>query len=275
VFNGLLGDIEHNLSKVKLTAFGYSKRLLDLRLNRVYLNQSAGAIVSDLAKAVNIEVKECEDGITFPMYAIDDGSNAFEHIVRLARRCGYDAYMTDAGQLVFKEYREDKVHLLEFGKDILQVDAIDRLPPIQLSVYGESPSSFRGAETYHWLTKRNIKGSWGAAITINGTDIRGPIIQDPTIKSSETAKNVAGTEALYLWQRFIVSVDVVGNPEIKLGDGVKIKGFEDEELNGTYQIIGVRHYLSNTKGFVTTIEGKRGGKKRVRLMGIWLLEVEA
>jgi phage protein D len=265
VFNGLLGDIEHNLSKVKLTAFGYSKRLLDLRLNRVYLNQSAGAIVRDLAWTVKVEIEECEDGITFPMYAIDDSANAYEHIVRLARRCGYDAYITDTGKLVFKYYREEEVHKLEFGKDILRIDAIDRLPPFPGAVvYGESPSSLKGAETYHWLTKREVRGQSGAVIEIDGTLIPGIIIRDPSIRSSETAQSIVEEEWRSLWQ-FIVTIDVVGNPKIKLGDSVKIEGFDNEELNGTYQVIGVRHNLSNTKGFITTVEGRRGGRKVVKM----------
>ncbi|MEM3027878.1 MAG: hypothetical protein QW220_04030 [Candidatus Bathyarchaeia archaeon] len=265
VFQGFLGDIEYDLSKMRLTAFGYSKRLVDLRLNSVYLNQSAGAIVQDLASITEVEVEECKDGITFPMYTIDDGSNAYEHIVRLARRCGFDVYMTDAGKLVFKDYTGEKVHKLEFGKEILHIDAIDRLPPFPgLLVFGESPSSFRGAETYHWLTKREVKKGWGVGIEIDGTRIPGITIHDPTIRSSELAQSIVEEEARHLWQ-FILTIDVVGNPEIKLGDSVNIMGFDNQEINGTYQVIGVRHYLSNTKGFITTIEGRRGGKKVVKL----------
>jgi phage protein D len=275
VFSGLLWDFEHDLSKVRLTAFGYSKRLLELRLNRVYLNQSAGAIVSDLARAVDIEVKECDDGFTFPIYVIDDGANAYEHIVKLARRCGYDAYMTSTGELVFKEAwllysREVKIHVLEFGKDILRVEVIDRLPPFpKITFFGESPSSVRGAETYHWLTKREVKGtSVGRHFEIHGTPIEGPVIQDPTIRDSETAEEIADIEAMHLWQRLIVTVDAVGNPEIMLGDCIKIEGFDNQELNGIYQVIGVRHYLSNTRGFVTTIEGKNYSNKEAKLWGI-------
>ncbi|MBS7610186.1 hypothetical protein KEJ19_06455, partial [Candidatus Bathyarchaeota archaeon] len=113
-------------------------------------------------------------------------------------------------------------------------------------------------------TKREVKGEWGAVIEVDGTLMPGITIQDPTIRSSEAAQSIVEEEARHLWE-FILTIDVVGNPEIKLGDGISIKGFDNQELNGTYQVIGVRHYLSNTKGFVTTVEGKRGGKKVVKL----------
>jgi len=251
-FIGFVDNVEHGISRVRLTALGHSLLLLRLRLNRVYLNQTAGGIVRNLAQEAGVKVKEAADGISFPMYVIDDGLNGYEHVLRLAERCNFDVYVTDDGQLVFKEFGGGRTHTLEYGRDILQVEGADFVPAYAgATVYGESPSSVRGAETFHWLTKQEVKGEAGSGPPL--------VIQDPVIRSRETAERVASAELNRLQYTFAAVIETVGRPEIKLGDAVAIKSLNDPAINGEFQVRVVRHYLSKTKGFTSRISCWRKG----------------
>lgn len=249
-FSGSVEDIERGVSKVRLTALGHAARLLRLRLNRVYLNQTAGGIVRDLAQEAGVKVKKCADGIVFPTYVVDDALNAYEHTLKLAERCGFDAYTTEEGQLVFKEYTGGEAQALEFGKDIIRVEETSFAPAhAGVSVYGESPSSAKGAETFHWLTKQGVKGEAGTGAPL--------VVQDPAIKSREAAESVARAGLNRLQRTSWASVEIVGDAGTRLGGAVAIKGLPDSAINGEFQVRSLRHYLSKTRGFTTTIGCRR------------------
>ena len=250
IFSGFVADLKRETSDVRLTALSWSATLLHLRINRVYLNQEAGQIVRDLAGQAGFDMKECEGGIVFPMYAIDDGKNVYEHILKLAERCNFDVYVAEDRKLVFKEYKVDKVHSLEYGENIIRVEGVETPTYGKVTVYGEG-GSFKGAETFHWLTKDEVKGEAGDL----SPETVPFIIRDPAIRNREDAQNVADAETKGLGEdSYALFVEVVGDPEVKLGETVETSGFDDSWLNDKWKIRGVRHYLSKTKGFTTTIK---------------------
>jgi len=246
VFSGFVDNIEHELSKVRVTALGLTVGLLRLRLNRVYLNQTAGMIVRNLAQEINLQVKEASDGISLPMYVVDDAANAYEHILRLAERCNFDAYITNDEQIVFKEWNGGKKHSLEYSKEIIQVEALDFSPPyVSAKIYGESPSSVKGSDTSHWLTKQEVKGEAGSGEAVS--------VHDPAIKDKQTAETVARAKLDKLKYTFVAAVETVGKPEISLGDTVALEGIPDSAINAELEVRGIEHYLSKVKGFTTKI----------------------
>jgi len=246
VFSGFVDNIEHGVYKVRLTALGLTVGLLRLRLNRVYLNQTAGKIVSNLAQEVNLTVKEALDGINLPMYVVDDDANAYEHVLRLAERCNFDAYMTDDEQLVFKKWNGGKKHSLEYGKEIIRVEGLDFSPLyVSARIYGESPASVKGSETFHWLTKQEVKGEAGSGKVLS--------IHDPAIRDKETAETVAKAKLNKLKYTFTAVVETVGKPEIKLGDTIALEGMPNSAIKGELEVRGIEHYLSKVKGFTTKI----------------------
>jgi len=246
VFGGLVDNIEHGLSTVRLTALGPTVGLLRLRLNRVFLNQSAGKIVRNLAQEANLIVKEASDGINLPTYVVDDVANAYEHILRLAERCNFDVYTTDDEKLVFKEWNGGKKHSLEYGKEIIQVEGLDLSPLyVGAKIYGESPASFKGSDTFHWLTKQEVKGEAGSGSAL--------FLRDAAIKDKDTAETVAKAKLKELKYTFAVVVETVGKPEIKLGDTVTFVGMPNSSIKGELEVKGIEHYLSKVKGFTTRI----------------------
>lgn len=247
VFSGFVDKIEQGISLVRLTALGTALGLLRLRLNRVYLNQTAGKIVQDLAQEASLKVSEISDGINLPMYVIDDTASAYEHILRLAGRCNFDVYITTDDELMFKEWKASKTHILEYGKDLIRVEEQDFVPLYASTrVYGESPASVKGAETSHWLTKQEIKSEAGSGDVL--------AIVDAAIRDTETAETVAKSRLDKLKYTFAAIVETVGNPDIKVGNNVTLEGMPKSAVRGELEVRGVEHYLSKTKGFTTRID---------------------
>lgn len=247
VFSGFVDEIEYGTSMVRLTALGAALGLLRLRINRVYLNQTAGKIVQDLAQEASITIAEASDGISLPMYVVDETASAYEHILRLAERCNFDVYITDDDELVFKEWNGNKKHSLEYGKDLIRVEEVDFVPLyVSTRVYGESPASVKGAETSHWLTKQEIKSEAGSGDVLS--------IADAAIRDKETAETVAKAKLDKLKYTFAAVVETVGNPDIKVGDTIALEGMPNSAVEGELEIRGVEHYLSKIKGFTTKID---------------------
>lgn len=252
VFSGLVDNIEHEISRVRVTGLGLPVGLLRLRLNRVYLNQTAGRIVRNLAQEVDLRVKEASDGISLPMYVVDDTANAYEHVLKLAERCNFDVYITEDEQLVFKKWDGGETHSLEYGKEIIRVEGLDFSPLyVSTRIFGESPASLRGSETSHWLTKQEVKGEAGS----------GPVltIHDPALRDRQTAESVARAKLNELQYTFALVVETTGKPEIKLGDAVAITGVPNSAVNGEFQVRGIEHHLSKIKGFTSMINCWRKG----------------
>jgi phage protein D len=246
VFSGILANIEQELTKVKVKALGLAVELIRLRLNRVFLNQTAGKIVSNLAQEAKVKVKQASDGITLPVYVVDEHANAYEHVLQLAEKCNFDTYMTEDEQLVFEEPKGGKSCSIKYGKEIISVETLDFSPLYAgIKIWGESPSSVKGADTSHWLTKQDVKGEAGSGTTLS--------LDDVAIRDKKTAETVAKARAARLRYSFGASVESVGKPEINLGDTITIENVPYSTLGGKMEVRSIEHYLSKVKGFTTTI----------------------
>ncbi len=255
VFNGFIDNIEYDASRVRVTALGLAVGLLRLRLNRVYLNQTAGKIVSSLAEEAKLKVKTASDGINLPMYVVDETANAFEHVLRLAERCNFDVYITEDEQLTFKEGGGGKNHSLQYGRDIIRVEALDFSPLYgRTRICGESPSSVKGSDTSHWLTKQEVTGEAGSGAVLS--------VLDPAIRDKKTAETVAKAGTAKLEYAFGVAVEVVGKPEIRLGDTVSLEDFPGFPSGGQLEVRSVEHYLSKVQGFTTVVNCRERGNGR-------------
>jgi len=246
VFKGVVDNVEPGLAEIRVTGLNFATKLLELRTDQLYENQSAGGIVTDLATIASVSLGEISDGLSFAMYVVDDGKNAYEHIRELAQKCGFDVYMTPESQLVFKKYERSQPHALEYGKDIIRAELQEEKPVVTgVVVQGESPSSFKGADTSHWLTKRQVEGMAGSGARL--------LIQDPTVRDKDTAEKVAKAQLDTFTRLVSGTVEVVGKAEVKLGDTVEITGMKNAKMNGEFQVRSVEHYLSKTAGFTTLI----------------------
>lgn len=250
VFTGTVDIVDRSYSQVKVDSLSPAVNLLKLRLNRVYTNQTAGQIVLDLISTANVSKGKVMDGLSFPVYVIDDRLNAYEHIEKLARRCGFTFYTSANGELFFKSYEDGEKHILKYGEDIVAVNMVEVVEAYDcIRVFGESPSSMMGGETYHWLTKKEILGEAGRGHTLT--------VQDFTIKDKGAAENVARRFLDSVRKPFNIMLRIVGNAKVKVNDTVEVRGMPEEKLNGFFQVVEVEHYLDKVNGFTSIVTCRR------------------
>jgi phage protein D len=268
VFKGSIHTLSSKFSRVSVYALSSMSNLCSLHIDRFYEQQTAGAVIKDLARTVGVSLDEVADGIHLPYYAVSSKKNAYEHIRDLAQDSGFDTYFTNEDKLVFKKYDGTKKHTLEYGKDILNIVKTDQKDQVQsVKVVGESPSSTKGADTSHWLTKQQVKGTasgsargtgggaraLGGSETGSGSGSSQVLVQNRLVRDTETASKVAEANLARLESTTNLLVEIVGSSKIMLGHGVKIEKMPDKLLNGEYQVRTVEHYLSKSSGFITTL----------------------
>ncbi|MCP8307905.1 MAG: hypothetical protein H3Z53_02595 [archaeon] len=246
VFKGKVDVVKPEVSKIRVTGLNSIWKLINQRTNRLYEKQSAGKIVSDLAKASGVATGEITDGINLPSYVIDDNKNAYEHIRELAERCGFDIYVTSDNKLIFKKYSRENVHTFEYGKNIVSADGYCYKSEFgSVKVFGESPSSTKGSDTWHWLTKKEVEGVAGSGPTL--------MITDPVLRDKDTAEKVAKAKLNTLNRNLLVNIETIGKPEVKIGDTLEIKSMPDSNLNGDFQVRSVEHIFNKSEGFKSII----------------------
>ena len=246
VFTGSVDNVIPAISTLRVRGLNYASKLLELRVNKVFEKQTAGKIVGELAKVAGVKEDTVKPGISFPYYVIDDSKNSYEHIKELAGLCGYDVYMTNENKLVFKSYEKKDTHTLEYGVNIIDADYDEDRPMIKsVNVQGESPSSFKGADTSHWLTKRSVDGLSGSG--------SGVLFTHPALRDKDTAAKVAKAIMDGLQRNLSGTIETVGNADVKLGDILEVKGMTNSKMNGEFQVRSVEHQMSKSKGFITTL----------------------
>ncbi|MDH7556939.1 MAG: hypothetical protein QHG94_08430, partial [Candidatus Methanosuratincola sp.] len=109
--------------------------------------------------------------------------------------------------------------------------------------------SSKGAETYHWTAKEELKTTKGGE--------RALIITEPSLKSSESAEKAG--EALLEASKYTVILNVrsEGKPGIRVGDTITLEGFDDREIDGSHEVTRVEHTLSASSGFTSTFTCRR------------------
>lgn len=251
VFTGKVESISSTGPKVMVMS--PLTKLYNLRIDRFYNSQYAGDIVKDLAKEAQIDTDVVSNGIKFPSYIINRHKSGFEHISDLAKLCGFDFYTNSEGKLVFKEYKPSaSPQTLEYGKNILEIQLVDNTPPADsVRVAGSSPSGSKGEDKHFWMTKKSVEDKAGSGS--NQLLIQNMAIKDPT-----TAKAVAEAAQKRLKAATTVSVKILGNEKIMLGDTIKIQNVPQNALNGEFQVREIEHVLATSEGFTTTLTCRGG-----------------
>lgn len=246
VITGTVQTVSPMINHVRVIGLNQITNLLESRVSLVFEHQPAGDIVQNLANTCKINPGIVESGVNFPYYVVDDGRSVYHHIKELATLCGCDVYLSNEDKLNFIPYSGNSPYTVEYGVNIISANLDEQNPRVgTVIVKGESPSSFEGSDTYHWLTKKAVEGIEG-----KGNE---QIKVVSALKDTQAAKTVAksihkersrGTEG---------TVETVGAAEIKLGDSLEVKKMPNKALNGRFQVRAVEHYLSKRRGFTTTV----------------------
>jgi len=247
VLTGTVDTIEPKISEVGIYGLSLISILSSQRVNQVYEKQSAGAIVKDLAGRAGIAVKKVEEGISFPMYVVDDTKDVYTHMRELARKCGFDLFMNGEGGLVFKKYARQTPRPFKYGRDIIEAEVYESTPIAAcVKVYGESSASFKGADTAHWITKKLVEGVAGKGdVTF--------LIEDPVIRDKDSAEKVATAFLERIMTPLSGTLKALGNSHVGPGDTIEIKDMPDSRMNGEFEATSISHVFNKAEGFVSTV----------------------
>ena len=253
VLTGSIDVVEASISQVTISGLSRISSLTRLRINQVYEKQSAGFIVKDLAGRAGVSIGVAEEGLSFPMYVVEDAKDVYTHMKELALRCGFDLFLCADGKLAFKKYARQSAKIFKYGLNAMEADAHETIPAAAcVRVFGESPSSFKGADTAHWLSKRVVQGvAGGGSPTV--------IVEDPTVRDTDTAERVAAALLESLSMTLSGTVKSFGNAGIALGNTIEVKDMPDSRMNGEFQATSVSHSFNKAEGFVSVIGWRKRG----------------
>ncbi|NJL09654.1 MAG: hypothetical protein HC908_03970 [Calothrix sp. SM1_7_51] len=269
VMVGSIVTVEPDITTKRVIAYTSAQTLLRTYIDQTYESKTAGQIVEDLVSRASsdglgaisaagsalasltgqttLEVANAEDGINFPAYVIDSNRSIYYHMGDLADLCGFDLYINSEGKLVFEKFTGGKtVHVFEYAKDIINIE-VKRTPPraTQVEAWGESPAGRGGANSWAWLTN-NFRTSTG--ITGNGNPKY--LLERPALRTSAAARTAAeATLTTFQRQTLRGKILVLGNPQVKLGDAIRLQNLPDSTLNQTFQIRKITHRLTKKQRF--------------------------
>jgi hypothetical protein len=132
-------------------------------------------------------------------------------------------------------------------------------------VYGESPASNLGANTWYWLVKdiKPFRGDLG-----NGSRLAP--LDDRAIRTKDAADSHAKAKlGAVKDQASTGRMTILGNPEVRVADAIEVKSAPKPELNGLFKVVSVAHRYSKCHGYVTHIvfTGQGGAKEAGGLLG--------
>jgi phage protein D len=252
VMAGTVATVETGLTANRVIGYSAAATLLRTYVNQTYQDKTAGEIVRDLAGQAEVEVATADDGINFPAYVIEDRRSIYQQMADLAELCGFDLYINADGELVFQRFTGGAtVHVFTYAQHILELEVLQTPPRAQqVAAWGESAGSSQGENSWAWLTK-DFSGSRGTA----GSGNSSLLLERPVLRTASAARTAANAALTAIKRRTRRGrLRVLGNPDVKLGDAIRLREVPEESFNDTFQVRGVTHRLNKQTGFTTTIE---------------------
>jgi phage protein D len=255
VMAGTVVTVEPGLTTARVVGHSVVQALLRTFVDKTYESKTACQIVHDLAEQAGVDVARVEDGITFPAYVIDGRRSVYHHMRDLADLCGFDLYINSDGELVFERFvRGNTVHVFEYAKHIIELNVLQTPARAELvEAWGESPTGNQGEEAWNWLTK-DFSGSKGSA----GSGDPTMLLERPVLRTANAAQSAADAAHTRIQRRTVrCRLLTIGQPQVKLGDAVRLRDVPEEALNNMFQVRSVIHRITKIGGFTTTIEFRR------------------
>jgi phage protein D len=252
VLTGTVAAVEPGLTTIRVLGNGAARPLLSTFVDRTFESKSAGDVVRALAGEARVDVARSEDGVQLPAYVVDGRRPVAHHLRDLAELSGFDVYANDDGKLVFERFGGGrKVHVLEGGKHLLELDGRRRPPTAgAVEAWGVGGGGGRGGEAWAWLTK-----DFGPSKGTAGSGAPTVLLERAAIRTSTAARAAARAALTEIDRRALRGrLVTLGRPEIRLGDAIHLRETGEDALDARFQVRAVTHRLSKRRGFTTTIE---------------------
>jgi phage protein D len=251
VFWGWVDLVHRSIAgKRRIAATNGSGVLASFRLDQGYEQQTAGAIVRDLARRAEMDAI-ADDGPKLPYYVVDSRSSAWEHIARLAALAGFAVWSDADAEIHFEPLRPGSpVQTFTYGQDVLELEAFQSTPSVgAVTVVGDGAAGSKGADAWSWNLKdvSPLKASAGSGDPA-------VLVQRGAIRSAEAASAAAeGIVADAKLGGLAARLLVPGAPKAAVGTTVAVASAPDDALNGSWLVRGVRHRLVKARGYTTQL----------------------
>ena len=267
VFTAEVSSIKSTLGQTVITGTTGKQKLANARLNQTYANQSIDQIAKDLAQQTSVTAGDIQSGSSYSYFVVHDAKSVLRQLQELAFREGMDLYVDPDNKLVLKKFAKTSAdHTFYYGIHVLDLQLWNsEIATEHFKVYGESPSSKQGSDTWHWFAKD--LSPFTAEL---GSGQKLLTIQDSAAKTKDAADSLATAKSGAL--KDLASqgrLKILGNPLVKLGDAIEIKEAPKPELNGLFKVTSVRHVLSKWQGYLTFIgfSGQGGAQQAAGALG--------
>ena len=275
VFTGDVIAVKATLQGIWVRALGRMQRLSNLRSASFYENQSAGAIVRDLADQADLSPGTVDDGPTLPRFAVDRRVSVYRHLRALAERLCFELYTDRSGKLMFHGLGKaggldagggllgslasaaaaalgigGSAEGYEYGKNLLAATAHRHSASVEsVEVGGESPMSSQGDTTSYWLSGAERQNHGDA-----GSGSRSILIMDPAARTQDLADRfAAGYLATHNRRNYFIDATVLGRSTVDLGASIQISGTRDDLISARGYVRAIRHRFGAEPGFTTTV----------------------
>lgn len=260
-------SVDSSFGQTRITGRTAVQKMANTRLNQVYENQSFKQIVNDLAGQAGVTSGNVETGSRYPYLVVHESKNLYQILQELAMGEGMDVYFDTDNRLNINQFSKTGAdHTFNYGTDIFDLRVFNyQMNNQHILVYGESPASNQGTDTWHWIARdlspvQSEVGSGGQTLSFHSGVIRTKDAADMLAASKYGAIKDNST-----WGR----LKILGNPAVKPGDAIEIKNAQKPELNGLFKVTAVRHILNKEEGYVTRLgfTGSGGAAAANSLLG--------
>ncbi len=258
IMTGEITSLEFSFEKAPVMEIRGYDRLHRLRfgtMRRSFKNMKDSDIASMIASEINLSPKVEPTGTIYP-YIFQNNLSNYEFLLERARRIGYEILNNDK-DFIFRKSKENETPeiKMEYGKDFqsfsMHIKALTEGSKVELrgwDIKGKKEITST-VSTGSEVTKMAGKES-GFEMTENVFNSSTVAILDNMVIDRDDAENIAKARYNLILKEFIIGQGkCVGNPEIRAGKTIEIKGLGDR-ISGVYYIISTVHSLK--KGVYNT-----------------------
>lgn len=268
VFMGIDSEVEMMTGEITTLDFTFADscsmeirgydRLHRLRfgtMRRSFKDMKDSDIASSIASEASLTADAKDTGTAHP-YVFQNNQSNYEFLIDRARRIGYEILVNDK-TFLFRKSEEDKSPevTLEYGKELqsfsVQVKTLTEGSTVEVRGWNVkdkeeiTSTASKGSEK----TKMSGKES-GFEMSEKAFLASSVSFVDEVVLDSKEAEDIAKANYNIMLKEFLAGDgECAGNPKIRAGKTVEIKGLGDR-LSGTYYVISTVHSID--QGVYTT-----------------------